>query len=166
MYTKVFFFITSCLGGENNSWFGSYVSSGDRCQPNDTEYFPILILGKLKEDHMLCRRAWRLFDKFPLKWADSKVKLNWENLTWLISGKETISLTFHIIKMKVKCSFLKALSSLYWDHSNSFCTEEIIFFLWWTWQMKGFKITLNIVQAIAANVLYPALLYDDIQRVI
>lgn len=32
--------------------------------------------------------------------------------------------------------------------------------------MKGFKITLNIVWTIAANVLYPALLYDDIQRVI
>lgn len=56
LYT-FFFFIPSCISGENNSWFGSHVSSRDRCQPNDTEYFPIFILGKLKEDHMLCRRA-------------------------------------------------------------------------------------------------------------
>lgn len=103
------FFITFCLSGENNSWFVSHANSGDRCQPNGTEYSPIFILGKLKDDHMLCRRAWRLFDKIPLKWADSKVKVNWENFTWLICGKETISLTFHIIKMKVKSSFLKAL---------------------------------------------------------
>lgn len=110
--TLNFPFITSCLRGENNSWFGSYVSSGDRCQPNNTEDFPIFILGKLKEDHMLCKRAWRLFDKIPLKWADSKVKVNWENFTWVISGKETITLTSHIIKMKVKCSFLRALQPI------------------------------------------------------
>lgn len=59
---------------ENNSWIWSHVSSEDRCQPNNTENFTAFVLRKLKGDLMLGRRTWRLFDKIPLNWADSKVR--------------------------------------------------------------------------------------------